>query len=48
MLILPVKGQILRTWGEGGGGVKNVKILRTSFMDGPLCIIIISLIFVNE
>ena len=34
VLILPVKSQILRTW--GGGVVKNVKILRTSFMDGPL------------
>ena len=36
VLILPVKIQILQTWGKGGWG-KNGKILRTSFMDGPLC-----------
>ena len=30
VLILPAKGQIL------GEGVKNGKILRTSFMDGPI------------
>ena len=35
VLILPVKGQILRTWGDGRW-VKNGRILRTSFMDGPL------------
>ena len=31
VLILPVKGQILRMWGGG----KNGKFLRTSLMDGP-------------
>ena len=39
VLILPVKGKILRTWGEGG--VKKGKILLPSFMEGPYSFIVI-------
>ena len=37
---LPVKGQNMRTQGEGGS--KNGQMFRTSFIDGPLAPIILT------